>query len=281
MNITEEAEEMQLRAGALSQIRRRFEIPVSGKPLLYHTCAHTLAVIDRADRIAEAAELDSRERMLVRLAAAFHDVHIEWTFEEDRDGYGMRTSCAGLNEVKSAAEAVSLLRASSLGFTPRELAMVAHAIIATTPEWNDLFNTVVQPLVGERPHPVTACVAMADLGEAGMDPESFIPNSYRLFAELHDGLFNCVNKNRVMAKVEHDTLTKWFEGQVRFVDSRRVQTARELSWFSGEHYLVLQELFSGFSMVDGMVREELTILRSCSHLHAAERMLAHLGLVPA
>lgn len=274
-------EEMRLREFALSQIRHRFETPISGKPLLYHTRTYTEAVIDRADRIAEAAELDSRERILVRLAAAFHDVHIEWTFAEDKNGYGMRKSCAGLNEVMSAAEAVSLLRTSSLGFTPRELAMVAHAIIATTPEWNNLFHTVVQPIVGERPHSITACVAMADLGEAGMDPESFIPNSYRLFAELHDGLFTCVSKNRVMAKVEHDTLITWFEDQVRFVDSRRVQTARELSWFQGDHRPVLQDLFSGFAYVDNAVHKELTFLRTCSHPQAAERMLAHLGLVSA
>ncbi len=281
MNTRKKAEELRLRADALSLIRRRFEIPVSGRPLLYHTRAHTEAVIDRADRIAEAVELDSRERMMVRLTAAFHDVHIEWTFEEDKNGYGMRKSRAGMNEVVSAMEAVLLFAASSLNFTPAELATMANAIVATTPEWDNVFHTVVQPLVGERPHSVTACVAMADLGEAGIDPESFIPNSYRLFAELHDGLFTCVSKKRVMAKVEHDTLIKWFEDQVRFVDGRRVQTSRELSWFSGEHYHVLQELFSGFPYVDNAVHKELTFLRTCSHPQAAERMLAHLGLVSA
>src|SRR3989344_3356663 len=64
---------------ALGSIRRYYEKNEKEEDNLpFHVCQHTIDVIIRSIKLAGAMKLPKKEVLLVKLAAAFHDVIMQW-----------------------------------------------------------------------------------------------------------------------------------------------------------------------------------------------------------
>lgn len=268
---TIQEEETRLLSVAMETIAEQFELPESLDPLAYHNRAHTAGVIKRADKIAAAAGLNGRERFLTRFAAAMHDTVQLFDLLPESDNLLMRRCHTGANEEASAEAAVELLRQSSIEVTDLELSIVKYAIMATTPSWDSNHKTVFQPLVTRFSHPVVHCVALADLGEAGMDPHAFVRGSYALFAEDQVGVMQVLGSVKSIDQLSVQMietirlrLLNWLKDQPDFVRGRRMWLSLELSWLDSRAQELKNNLFNRFEETEDLSDAELKWARSAA-----------------
>lgn len=166
---------------ALALIRERHESGRIPDHMHYHDSAHTAGVVRRAQAIGRAMDMSDRHLLLTTIAAAYHDVVQRWVPVERMGGIVMRQRLTGRDEVASAHEAVEAMADLGVIFFPDEMGIVASAILATIPGWDGEAGTVSQPFLVA--HPVVSAVALADLGAAGMEPETYARDGPALFAE--------------------------------------------------------------------------------------------------
>lgn len=268
---TIQEEEARLLSLAMETIARRFELPGTVQSLAFHNRAHTAGVIKRADKIAVAAGLDDRQRFLVRFAAAMHDIVQLFDLVPEADNLLMRKRHTGVNEIRSANAAMEFLRSASIAVTGIELGIVASAIIGTTPDWDAKYKTVYQPLVNKLSHPVTHCVALADLGEACMDPIAFVRGSYARFAEEQVGVMKVLESVKTVNELPVQLmetirlrLVNWRMSQLDFARGRRRRLFQELSWLGTESVDVAINLFNRFEDTRDLCSAELTWARSAA-----------------
>src|SRR5688572_8651887 len=201
---------------AIELLRARFEDTKDEKDRLpFHGADHSVGVSVRTRKILEAIErgapelVDERTVEIGQLAAIFHDSVQVWEPNRIQDGEFTKVlrkrlaspadarASAGSeayagNEAASAAEAVSFFdryneqrRAEGLPevFTDEDKEVVRRAIDATIPGFDPEKGTVVQPRLVKESAVITRAVALADLGEAGMNPEGYLQGGDALFRE--------------------------------------------------------------------------------------------------
>jgi hypothetical protein len=238
---------------AMKLLRERFEeVPVTER-LPYHSCMHTQGVVERAMKIAEVLDLSWRERVLLFVASVFHDTVQESEMHLEEDGCVRRIRFSGMNELMSAMDAISFMRSDPYGFSAYEDAVVSHAIIGTTASWSTEYETVTQSLVNEKSHIVSRVLALADLGEAGMDSEAFLRSGYTLFAEDNVGIVTHITRvndpNDIpleVRKLYRSRLLSWLSGQVAFAKGRKELLMKELVGFKDLRWVIKRELFNQF-----------------------------------
>ncbi len=179
---------------AMALIRERHESGRAPDHMHYHNRAHTAGVIARARAIGEAMGMAPRELLLTTVAGAFHDTVQHWSAVAQPDGALIRQRHMGPNEVASAHEACRAMAGLGPLFTPEENGVVASAILATIPTWDGDAGTVAQPFLVD--HPVIRAVALADIGAAGMDPDTFCRDGPALFAEENLDFMQALGKAR-------------------------------------------------------------------------------------
>lgn len=233
-------------------LRRRFEDVPLHKRMPYHSNGHTLGVVTRAMKIADVLRLPERERTLVFVASVFHDTVQEFEVREHEDGYTTRVRFSGMNELMSAMDAVSFMQNDPYAFDAYEEAVVSHAIIGTTAFWSDYDSTVIQPLVNEKSTIVSRVLALADLGEAGMDAESFVASGYSLFAEEYIGIVEQVLSAQhsfdiplSKSNLYRDLLIIWLSRQPAFAKGRRALLTKELAGLE-VRWAIKRQLFNQF-----------------------------------
>jgi hypothetical protein len=211
---------------ALELIRARHESGRVPDHMYYHNSAHTAAVVRRAEAIARAMDMPERHVLLTVIAAAYHDVVQRWAAAEMGDGIVLRRRLAGRDEVASAHEAVEAMAELGIDFSSEEMGIVASAIVATIPAWDGPSRTVAQPFLVH--HPVVTAVAIADLGAAGMEPDTFALDGPALFAEENLDLMAAVMAAGRAADIEESQqerfrsrYVEWLALQPDFARGRR------------------------------------------------------------
>ncbi len=238
---------------ALAIISERFEKPLFPGRLFYHNTSHTLGVRERALLIAHAMGLSEREMRLIEVAACFHDSVQVWVPANKDDGVIMRQRVVGQNEAASAHEACEAMSSLDVTFTPEEKGVVASAIIATIPGWSQEHKTVTQPFLTPCSRAVVRAVALADLGEAGMDPDSFVRTGPLVFAEDQLDLMQALSAAQRTSDIPprqqewfRKRLIGWLNIQVGFAAGRKAMLDAELEGLSPEAKTHVKALFSRF-----------------------------------
>lgn len=238
---------------AMKLLKERFEDVPEIDRLAYHASPHTLGVVTRAMKIASMLGLSEHEHILVFVASVFHDTVQESETQTDEDGCLKRVRLSGMNELMSSMDAVSFMRSDPFNFTSLDDAVVSHAIIGTTPWWSVEHGTVIQPMVNEQSHIVSRVLALADLGEAGMDSEAFLRSSYTLFAEDNIGIVTHVRNVQYVSEVSpaqqelyRKRLLDWLSGQFTFAMGRKSVLIKELARLGDARWKIKRELFNQF-----------------------------------
>lgn len=238
-------------AEASGLIFDRFEVEKPPKRLFYHVRAHTNGVRDRAAAIGARMGLSERELLLADIAASFHDTVQDW-MTVSKDGKILRQRYAGQNEVASAKEAVDYMGMLGTPFSPKEKGLVAAAILATIPDWSVEHGTVVQPFLTPESHKVVRAVALADLGEAGMDPVAFAKGGATIFAEDNIDVVHGLSEARTPSSLTEETrdayrsrFLGWLGTQPGFARGRKALLESELEGL-GDSAPSVAELFGSF-----------------------------------
>ncbi|GEM_PF-1045906 len=257
---------------ALSQIADRFErSSVPRDNLAFHNQTHTKDVIRRTDAIlktiqnADPALVKDRDRLLGKLAAAFHDTVQNYTEAQVDEKAGDKTYKKifrkreiGLNETKSIAEGASFINAinqerTTSGnqpiFTEQDRTTL-NAIDVTVPGF-DPEKGVFQPNLKKESPPVTRALALADIGTAGFDgPVKFLPECNALFREenfdiaeasAHPETISEEDKNRF-----RERMLKWSAFQIKFVAGRKNLFESEIAGLSTTAQKAVREIFTKF-----------------------------------
>lgn len=238
---------------AMSILKARFEDVPEVDRLAYHSSAHTKGVLARAQKIGRRIGLSEHKRVLVSVAALFHDTVQTFEVQTNEDGHQKRVRFGGMNELMSAMDAVSFMQGDPYSFDSIDEALVGHAIISTTPKWSHEHKTVIQPLVNEQSHIVTRVLALADLGEAGMDSEAFLSSGYSLFAEDNVDVVAGIMSAQVpgdisleVRKSYRNRLLWWLSKQPDFARGREELLTEELIGFGVPRWKIRRELFNQF-----------------------------------
>lgn len=236
---------------AMAVLRDRFESGRVPDHMYYHNSAHTAGVVWRARLLGAAMNMTDRQLLLTVIAAAYHDVVQRWTEIAAEGGVVLRRRFAGRDEVASAHEAVEAMGGLGIPFGPDEKGVVASAIIATIPGWDSEAATVSQPFLIA--HPIISAVAMADLGAAGMAPETYRRDGPALFAEENLDLMKAVMGARRASDLSSSArdgyrsrYIGWLNVQPGFASGRRRLLNRELEGFADEVRERLAALLSRF-----------------------------------
>lgn len=215
---------------ALSMIRRYYERGASQDRRMFHRRPHTLDVLRRATALAAAMGLWEREVQLVRISAAFHDTEVAFPGDPAN-----RTSN---NELNSAYLMQFWLRFNDHAklIADHEKLLMTKAIMVTFPGFDHERRTVFQPKLKVDSHPIVRCVALADLGTAGMGGGTlFLKESDLRFREKnvdidhHIAAATC--RSYVSAQLQQDysgRMRQWLYSQPNFVAGRQARLDLEL-----------------------------------------------------
>lgn len=246
---------------ALQDIDESFGNPIDrDHRLFYHDRWYTEGVVSRTVRIMESlhaanpTKVTTRDILLAKLAAGFHDVIQVSEPSEKIDDLGkvakVRKRATGDNEKDSAASAVkfmtdvnALYNGSDAVFTPKDIADLTEAIMLTTPTgWDG--NTVFAPEFSNASL-ITKAVQLADLGGSGMDgAEVAIYEALSLFAE--EQMDFRADSDRLLVGSRRDgvaledldsykaRLLGWLERQENFVNGRKMRVRGEIASFSDQ-----------------------------------------------
>lgn len=241
---------------ALEIIFQRFEDGSIDDRLAYHNREHTRGVVWRAEMIALLLGLSDRERLLVKIAAAFHDTVQRWLPARRDDGAIIRQRKTGVNERASARVAVQWMKRWGCGrcdisaHSHLECDLVTSAILATVPSMSSGYNrTVVQAALTPDCHPVVRTVALADLGAAGAEPEIFRNEGRNLFIEQELDIIEAIRQGDISVKNQQWYLTRyraWIKSQIDFACGRKTLFETELGNLSDDDRDGLRLFFAHF-----------------------------------
>lgn len=238
---------------AMNLLKARFEDVPEIDRLAYHSRAHTKGVLARAQKIGRRVGLSEHKRVLVSIAALFHDTVQTSEVQTNENGHQKRVRFSGMNELMSAMDAVSFMQGDPYSFDAIDEALVGHAIISTTPKWSHEHKTVIQPLVNEQSHIVTRVLSLADLGEAGMDSGAFLASGFTLFAEENVDIISGVMRAKVPEDIAPEVrnsyrnrLLWWLSKQPDFAKGREELLTDEVAGLGVPRWKIRRELFNQF-----------------------------------
>lgn len=251
---------------ALEVIRIKHEKVSSPARLFFHVTDHTTGVIARATSIMQALGVSEVQVTIGQTSAAMHDVIQLYRAPSEPDGKMIRQRLVGTNERESASYALQYVRQhrSAVGAFLQDYnhAILLEAIFVTVPKWDSEHQTMIQPALNQGSHPVTRAVALADLGSAGMDPQTFANEGPVLFAEDNIDIALTLAKTRSATELDEPTqawyrrrLVSWLETQVAFVLGRRRMLHYELEGLSSEQQSAVKALFTGFEESYALAQE--------------------------
>lgn len=233
---------------ALSKIQEKYEdSPQEQNNLDYHNREHTEMVMERTAKIlqtireADPGLIKERDITLGRLAAAFHDIVVNWKADRISNKEGgfkiIRKRFIGPSEEGSAEEAVAFMdkvnqESAREVFSSKDKEAVKEAIKVTTFDIKE--GVVIQPNLTKESPPVVRAVALADLGGAGMaGPEVFLLEGDKLFREdnldIRKAVKNLQNISEEQKEYYKKRILAWSEGQVGFAQGRKALLKKELS----------------------------------------------------
>jgi hypothetical protein len=234
--------------GLIGLFHEHGQSPCRQRP--FHDQRHTLRVIARAETIFEAIQksapgcVQPRFIRLVRIAAAYHDI--------------VQRGVSGMNE-RLSYECVKALwsmlgQISGQALDDGDLQLIEEAIMATMTNFDESLLTAVQPNLQPNSHPIARCVALADLGTAGMDgPTCFIEDGNRLFHELNPYVMDALRSLRPNETISESYRTRftrqiiiWSDNQPGFAANRRARLNTELEGLPPEAATAVRSLFCEF-----------------------------------
>jgi len=268
---------------AIDLLRSRFEDTKDEKDRLpFHGADHSVGVAVRTRKILEAIErgapelVDERTVEIGQLAAIFHDSVQVWEPNTVQDGEFTKVLRKRLaspadakasmgsegyigNEAASAAEAVGFFdryneqrRADGLPevFTEEDKEVVRRAIDATIPGFDPEKGTVVQPRLVKESAVITRAVALADLGEAGMNPEGYLEGGDALFREENLDVLDAAKDPSSLSEAQKDYMRKrmlgWSKFQPKFAAGRKARLEQELEGLPEAAAAEVRKLFDKF-----------------------------------
>lgn len=242
----------------IDHIQRSFEQAADAREKLpFHNVEHTKSVMDRTVKIMTAMKeggvaISPKDVAIAKLAASAHDVIQLWEVNVVGDKQ-MRKRMVGKNESLSIEQLQDVMKKQNkdknfIIFSQADLDTVREAIEATVPGFDPELNTVVQPNLNHDSRPVTRAVAMADLGEAGMNTEAYIRGGDALFREENLDMLNLDPSKVDPAQKEAFRLRMlgWSKFQAPFARGRKAVFERDIAPLPALAQEKLRALFSKF-----------------------------------
>ncbi len=163
----------------------------------------------------------------------------------------------GTNETESADELIKYMNAQvDAGgkplFSERDMADVKQALMATVPGWDIQKGTVEQINLSESSRMLARAVALADLGEAGMEPEVFLDAGDALFLEDNPDIAEAVKdpekfKDKPEEKARFAArIVAFRKMQPEFALGRQNRLEQELKGLSEEEKKSVMKVFDQF-----------------------------------
>ena len=245
----------------VSLIGKRFGEHSGENELAFHNAEHTKSVMRRTESILRAIKkvtlyrVTEKDIKLARLVAAFHDA-VQESKEQDKDGRLMRQRATGINEEKSADEAIDFLDqemkySEETEFSEEDFGVVKEAINGTVPGFDVEKKTVIQPNVTESSSLIARALALADLGTAGMDgAEAFLREGDALFLEENLDIMRALRNEQElsdeMKEVYRKRIIEWSKFQPTFAAGRRDLLDEELRGMPPGADVAIKKLFNKF-----------------------------------
>lgn len=269
--------------------------------LTFHGPDHTRNVIRRVEVITEALltsqDISKSQAQLARVAAAFHDVVQNSIIEPDPSDPAIlkRKRATGENENLSADEAVNFMvqenarLAEERGeqdyylFTAQDVAIVREAIKATTPGWDPEAQTVVQPHLKDAVSKVSYILALADIGNVGIDgKEAAVRDNDQLFLEENVDVLQALQNGNIDAEKQEwykDRLNSSLAGQIKFIEGRQKLFDSEISVFNsgGQRYLT-ENVFTKFDESREEAKAKLAARSKMSPSEVVQDLVATAGV---
>lgn len=241
--------------------------------LPFHNREHTEAVMRRTERILRVIKehnpplVTDRDILLGKFAAAFHDryqISIPVSSVDKDTGLTkvMRSRAIQGNEGVSAYDAIQFMdRVNEMQqpdmFSGDDMKLIGEALQGTTPGFNPDKKTVVQPLIEKGSSLITYALALADLGDAGMDgPDAFVNAGVNLFREenldVEEAIKNATDKENPVALTDQQKeffkkrMLAWSGFQPSFAQGRNELFEQEIAVFPDETKAILRQEFSKF-----------------------------------
>jgi len=244
--------------------------PVKENNLAYHNWEHTEGVLARALKIEEIltarAYLHEKDFALIKYAALGHDLvqDFEWAEAPNKIGK-IRVRKTGRNEEKSAEETLKIVKEYTT-LTAEEEAVLREAILITTTAWDEGLQTAYQPELRTVPTYIALCVALADLGDIGMDTgENFTEIGNRLFREqrLLPELKKLTGEEK---KALTQELKAWNAKELQFCEGRKARFQKEIVRVSNISWQVIAEINELFSEFDKNIELEKEYCAKCEKM---------------
>ncbi len=149
-------------------------------------------------------------------------------------------------------------------FTHEDMRTVKEAILATVPSFEG--GAVTQKNLTPESSLLAVAVALADLGEAGMDKfESFISGSKAEFRETNIGLGRMIAGMRKTGEPIADyvkeqyrqKMVAWSKGQIGFIGGREKLLETDIAALTGDQKGAVRRLFVNFAENIKRMRETL------------------------
>ena len=216
----------------------------------FHRVAHTREVVERTEEILEAmvnggVALSEMDFQLGRMIAAGHDLVQKWTTVERPNGKIERVRFKVRNERESADQLLGIM--AEYGCPSVDEQVVRAAFDATIPDgWDG--STVVQKHLTSESHPLVRAVALADLGAAGMDPDSYVRGGDELFVEenLDMLVLDIDTLDETKKEAYRERMLAWSQVQISFAEGRKARFEEELGNLPEEAKEQLRQVFQHF-----------------------------------
>lgn len=265
-------------AYAFNLIAHRYERKsFSDENLPYHNRDHTSRVIRRVEFIASAMNLHEDETQVARLAAGFHDTVIQSEYYIPIDG-GMviRTS----NEMHSVSELIKwFLNNGHDRISKSQLRLASKAILVTIADWFNPLSTAIQPFLTPKSHPIVRCLALADLGAAGMDGDYFLVEGDLRFRERNVDIELATIEAKKQSDISQNDQEKyrqrilyWLAIQEKFVMGRRERLEVEMGNLTQQQKGNVRSLFCHFNEALFAVKQAIHARKNESFWYIAKQM---------
>ena len=252
---------------ALAAIRRQHENPANPRDILDgHDAEHTENVVRRTGvilrTIQEAApgRVADRDIGLGELIAAWHDVHMEYRAVPEQDGTFTKLIRKrvvpgelekGHNERESAQllDAFMALLENREAFTDDDRKLAHDAIAHTIPDFEN--GTAVQKELHDGSHEIARALALADLGDAGMDGfEAYKKQGDGFFREEHMDIMEALREGRALSSEDQEyfrsRMLAWSSFQPGFAEGRARRLEQELAGLPESAQEAVRKLFDKF-----------------------------------
>ncbi len=252
---------------ALDQVHASFNAPENDEQRLdFHNTHHTESVVDRTEKIMRAMKQSERDILLAKIIAAGHDIKQEYGVDHGPDGKQMRKRSGeskdvsgnvlknishGTNEKESAHTVQKMMedvnkKQGRKIFSSEDFATAEEAIEATVPGWDNEAKTVMQPKLTQESSPIARALALADLGEAGMDPHGYLAGGDALFSEENLEMRNLDFSKLDNAKKEayRKRMLGWSASQEGFAQGRQQRLEKEIDGLSNDEKVAIKKLFT-------------------------------------